>query len=233
MNRRAPFVVVITSVFVSTASLSAGAQDEPRVAIGAAVIYSTQSTSALDNQVSPGFPKPGVGGSAAGLVVGTEVGATPTFGVGFELSYPARFEATQHAGGAGPAFRSVDQHRDVILSGLFHFHQQRTGLAWFDGVAGVSYVKEDTITQEYIAPPGSIGPFTMNGPETSVTRNALGVTVGFDVGLQIGPHFSLVPTLRSHIVNRANAGDSGAGRSSTLGLANTVWRLGVGARVAF
>ena len=203
---------------------------ERRPYAGGGLTASTQGSERPGS--SPSFPTSGVGGTAAGLVVDAGGYLATRLSVGFEASIPARFESIQETD-YFLVFRTASQHRDVVLSGLFHVHASHGGRVGFAIVGGPAVVREDTLqrTAYKSGPPlgvtGDFGPF---GPETSVARWTVGVTAGGDVAVRLGTHVSVVPQLRCHWIERAEAGE---GDSGVLGLSSWVWRPAVDLRATF
>jgi hypothetical protein len=91
---------------------------------------------------APDTAKPGVGGNAIGLVGSIGVFLSPHVSVAFELSLPERFDAMQELHYVFSVLYD-NQHRDVILSGLFHVHYQPQRSLRPEFVTGASYVRED------------------------------------------------------------------------------------------
>src|SRR5262245_42288475 len=153
---------------------AAYAQDA-RPYAGASAMLSTQAAHTRCPDAGTGCPKQGVEGTAIG--VSGEVGTylTSMLSLSFEASLPARFEATQKAGGPLlPLPPSTDQfsymihnrHRELIFSGLFHVHITPTARVRVEAIAGPSVIREDTLQHVEFFPFGS----NNLGPERSLTR---------------------------------------------------------------
>jgi hypothetical protein len=177
--------------------------------------------------------KPGVGGNAVGVVGSAGVFLVPRVSLAVEMSWPARFQAMQTIGYFLPA-QADNRHRDEIFSGLIHVHLSPTRSLRPELVAGVSYVHEDTIervaydTGPSFPPTGVYGPY---GPENNITRDALGLTFGADLGVPVGAHLSVVPQVRVHWIPREDPASGSF--SSSLSLSPFVFRPAVGLRARF
>lgn len=198
-----------------------------------AVVSAMLSTQGSERPgLSPSFPRSGVGGTAVGATIAVGGALSPTLSIAFEASIPARFESVQETDYFS-IFRTTNNHRDVILSGLFHMHVPETGRIAVAVVAGPSVIREDTLqaTAFQMGSPamrtGNFGPY---GPERSLTRWTVGITSGVDVDVAAGRHLSIVPQLRFHWIERA---DSGHGDSGFLGLSPWIWRPAIGVRARF
>ena len=203
---------------------------ERRPYVGGGLTLSTQHSERPGS--SPSFPTSGVGGSAAGLVVEAGGFLAPRFGIAVEASIPARFESIQETV-YFLVFRTDNRHRDLVLSGVFHAHVGSGARARVAIAAGPSVVREDTLqrTAYKIGPPlGITGDFGPYGPETSLTRWTIGVTGGAAVVVRLGAQVSVVPQIRVHWIDRAEAGE---GDSGFLGLSPWVWRPAIGLRTTF
>jgi hypothetical protein len=125
-----------------------------------------------------------------------------------------------------------NQHRDLVFSGLFHFHSPSAGRLRAEIVGGPSVVREDTLqrTAFQIGPAVPItrtfGPYR---PETSFTRWTIGLTGGIDLSAQIRKHLSIVPQFRMHWIQRADR----TKENGTLGLSSLVVRPAIGVRASF
>jgi hypothetical protein len=223
-------VVACTIVALLARSGSAAAQDAARTYIGGSLMFSTQGSSTPGNE--PDLPKQGVGGSAFGIVGTVGRFLSPRVSVAAELSAPNRFEAVQEL---NYFFSSLtdNRHRDVVLSGLFHFHAPAEHALRPELVMGLSYVREDTLQRTAVKPGfplgSGYGPF---GREISVTRGTLGLTGGADVAIHINNHVSIVPQARLHWISRENLNTSGS-NSALLFLAPFVFRVSTGLRATF
>jgi hypothetical protein len=164
-------VAMAASVIGVTGAERVSAQDQWRVAIQAAAIYSGQSSHVLDRVMSPGFPKPGIGGWAPGLVIGAEVLMSRAVGLGVEFGDTGSLDGMQSAGGASSALRRQVRHHDAIVSIPVHYHVRASDRVWLDVMGGLDYVKEQTTTRDATAPPGSAGPFSPYGPEIPLEVN--------------------------------------------------------------
>jgi hypothetical protein len=221
--------IILVSVGVCLAATGhASAQETGRFAVGAAAVYSTQSSEAFANE-SPGVLKPAVGGSAPGFIVGTDVSLARGFGVGVEISDTTRFETVQTSGGVTP-FQSIDRHHDLIVSGVFYVDRPVISRMTVKVLGGVSYVREDTLVRT--AQGTFLGPFGPYGPEYSVARDTIGGIAGVDLDVRVSRHVGVGPTFRAHFIDRARLGEYREANSG-LGLAYVVVRFGGGIRVMF
>jgi hypothetical protein len=130
--------------------------------------------------------------------------------------------------------RYDNRHRDIILSGLFHVHDRSGRILRPEFVAGVSYVREDTLQRAAyqpgpaFPPTGIYGPY---GPETSIARETWGATAGADLGIPLGVHVSVVPQARVYWIARE---DKTSGTlNSSLSLSPFVYRFAIGLRATF
>jgi hypothetical protein len=229
MPRRGVLFVVFVLASVAT---TASAQDPWRIAIGAAAIYSTQESQSLVNQATPGVPRPGVGGSAGGVVITGEIALTPVVGVGVEFTETDRFATIQTTSGVYVS-KSEHRYRDVLVSPvLFYFHPPLGERVRVGVVGGVSFVQEDDLVRTATAPPGSGGPFGPYGAEQSITRSTFAGTGGLDIAVLVSRHVSVGPTFRAHFISRAALGESFSSTSG-LSLAAAVLRVGGGIKVSF
>jgi hypothetical protein len=222
-------VLACVVIGLAVRSGSAAAQDA-RTYVGGSLMFSTQGSSTPPNE--PDLAKPGVGGSAVGIV-GTVGGVlSPRLSVAAELSVPRRFEVVQEL---RYSFSSLtdNRHRDLLVSGLLHVHAPGEHAVVPELVIGLSYVREDTLQRTAFQPgfpPGSgYGPF---GRETSVIRGTLGLTVGADVAIRINSHVGIVPQARLHWIPREDLSTSGSS-SALLYLAPFVFRASIGLRATF
>jgi hypothetical protein len=218
-------------VLVVLSSSRLVAAQESRAYAGGAFMFSTQDASTP--RADPDTATPGVGGSAVGVVGSVGVFLTPRVSLAAEISVPERFDTVQELNYFFSA-RYDNRHRDMILSGLVHFHYQLGRRLRPELVAGVSYVHEDTLQQTaYQLGPafprtGVFGPY---GPETSVVRDTLGATAGIDMGVPLGAHMSLVPQARWYWIARED--DTSGSLNSSLYLSPLVVRLAIGLRATF
>ena len=67
---RIVLAIVLANAVGPWASATAAAQEHPGVAVTAAAIYSTQSSTTIPGGSEPGVPKPAISGSAQGFTVG-------------------------------------------------------------------------------------------------------------------------------------------------------------------
>jgi hypothetical protein len=219
---------VLALLSVVVVGIHAADAQEDRLYAGVSGMLSTQGS------VSPGegssVPTSGVGGTALGVSGEFGTFLTPVVSLGFEASVPARFESVQER--ASPPSRIDNLHRDLVLSGLFHFNFPPTGPIRLALIAGPSVIREDTLQGTAFAPFGSnnFGPF---GPDTSLTRWTVGLTVGADLGIQVSRHMQVVPQIRMHWVERASLDSGNDSTSALLGLSSWMIRPAVGVRVGF
>jgi hypothetical protein len=234
-----PRIVIIGLVFlVSCCDVQPADAQDDRLYAGVSGMWSTQGSMPLGGD--PDMPTTGVSGTAFGMA--GEFGAflKPrvdqwTFSLSFEFSIPVRFDSVQETD-YFTIYRTDNQHRDLVFSGVFHFHAPPIGPIRVGLVAGPSIVQEDTLQRTAYrigpGPPilytGNFGPF---GPETQLTRWTVGLTVGADVGIRLSRRVQIVPQLRLHWVNRADFGGDVA--SAFLGLGSWLIRPAVGIRLGF
>jgi hypothetical protein len=178
---------------------------------------------------SQGFPTSDLSGSSAGFTVETGAFMGRTFGLGFEASVPARFDAVQRTGLIGGRYQlEASSHRDIVLSALLRFSVPLSERSRLGVVAGSSYIYEDTLRRTAVATEilgGTFGPF---GPETQVTRWTGGATAGMDIDVKFGSHIDLVPQVRAYWVDRADVA-----RTIVLGLGPLIVRPALGLRFIF
>jgi hypothetical protein len=216
----------------------ADAQDN-RLYAGVSGMWSTQGSMPLGGD--PDMPTTGVSGTAFGVVGEFGVFLKPmvdkwTFSLSFEFSVPARFDAVQLTD-YNTIYLTDDQHRDLIFSGLFHFHAPPIGPIRVGVVVGPSIIQEDTL-QRTTVPEGqsesvNLGNLGAFGPQTQLTRSTIGVTFGADVGIQVSRRVQIVPQIRLHWVNRTDDLESSNYNSALLGLSSWLIRPAVGIRVGF
>lgn len=193
---------------------------------GGAFMWSVQSESQpLGTGDNPSVPRQGTGGNAPGFT-GSAGRMGERWGVGGEISIPARFSADQIA----EKYRTHNEHRDVIASGLIHFRQRvRHSPEW---VIGLSWVREDTEQQlsfrDQVSPGSGYGPFFS---PTSIARSTVGLTSGVDIPIRLGSHIDLYPQVRVHWIKRAD--DTTTPGPRFLGLHPIVFRPALGVRVNF
>jgi hypothetical protein len=225
---RRGWVVAIVAVAIGTASAAA---QERRPYVGGGAMVSTQGSERPGE--SPSFPRSGVGGTALGLTAEAGAFLADAVSIAFEAGIPLRFESIQETD-YFLVFRTRNRHRDLVFSGLFHFHLPAAGAMRAAIVAGPSVVREDT--QRSIAyaigafggvSSGNFAPF---GVESPLTRWTVGVTGGADFAFQAARHVSVVPQIRIHRVSRAEQGE---GDSGSLGLGSWIVRPAVTVRAVF
>ena len=192
----------------------------------------TVQRSVAPTSQDPGYPRPGVGGTSLGVVVGLDVHVGPTVDVGVEWSEPARFDAVQTTGGAGGLSKIDNEHRDRIVSALVHLHPQKRGArVRMEAVFGPSFVWESTIQQRAYAPPLSNGPFGSFYPEPDIDRMAFGLTGGVDLDIAVTRHVSIVPQVRVVWISRDGPPSEDA--SALLGLDAWALRPAMALRLTF
>ena len=232
--RRSAFVGFAVSLAVLARSESAAAQiptvsQESKVYAGAAFEVSSQDGGPRD-VTDPDQPNARVGGSALGFAGTIGYRLTPLVSLAAEVSVPSRFKSLQQIDYFEDS-RSELHHRDAIVSALIHLHIPSAGPLRPAFVAGISYVREDTLTRTATAPgfgsgAGVFGPYSN---EQSIERDTFGLTVGADVGISLGEHVDLVPQLRAHWISRADFGQA----NGILYLSPLVIRGGIGLRIRF
>ena len=231
MNVHRPLLLTVAFAFGVCHATPAVAQADWRFAISANGIYSTQEPRDLGLLVnSPSIPRPGIGGSAAGVSVNALFPMTRRLGIGIEVSDTGCFEGIQTGrSGSGGTDQRDQCFSDLIISGLLQVRQQAGPRVELDFVAGAGLVFESRTMRIATHPFGgsSFGPY---GPESSSTAGSTGVTAGMDIGIRLSRHLSVGPTLRLHVIAR---GDPGATATEFFSLANEVIRVGAGARVTF
>jgi len=204
------------------------AAQESTAYAGVAVMVSTQHAVARPAE-SPDTFKPGIGGSAVGMVGSAGTYLSSRVSLGFELSIPERTETVQEMD-YFQIIKADNRHRDLILSGVFNFHYGLGKAVRPTLVAGLSYVREDTTRQEAVRavfPPTAVfGPYR---PVPSIVNHRLGGIGGADVGIFAGAHFALVAQGRVHLITRERSGIVG----DQLYLSPVVFRFAVGPRVTF
>src|ERR1700730_13640435 len=134
-------VLACVVIGLAVRSGSVAAQDA-RTYVGGSLMFSTQGASTPGN--APDLAKPGVGGSAVGLVGAVGGFLSPRLSVAAELSVPSRFEVIQEL---HYSFSSLtdNRHRDLLVSGLLHVHTPSEHALRPELVIGLSYVREDTL----------------------------------------------------------------------------------------
>jgi hypothetical protein len=231
MREARPVGVLAVLVALALFGPAVAAAQDSRGYVDGAFLFSAQGASTPRDD--PDTFKPGVGGNAVGLVGSVGVFLSPRISLAFEMSWPARFDALQTIGYFQPA-QLDNRHRDEILSGLIHVHLSPIKGLRPELVAGGGYVREDTLQRRAydvggpLRPTGVYGPY---GPETSVTRDALGATIGADLGVRIGAHLSVVPQVRVHWIPREDTASGSL--NSFLYLSPFVFRPAVGIRAGF
>ena len=201
---------------------------ENRWYAGGAGLWSTQDGAIT--RVGSGVVKPGIGGAAFGA--SGEFGGflTPVVSLAFEVSVPARFEATQAV--SIPTIQIDNHHRDLVFSGLLHLHVPSRGPIRLALVGGPSVVQEDTLQRSASAPFGTtnFGPYS---PDTQFTRWTWGLTVGGDLAIQVNRRVQIVPQIRFHWIHRADLSSQTDSQSALLSLGSLVTRPAVGVRLRF
>src|SRR5438034_4623264 len=86
----------------------------------------------------------GAGGTTVGVTAEAGGFLSRTVGVTFEASIPARFDSVQET--RDPGGPTDNQHRDIVLSGLFHSHLPSVGRLRAAIVLGPSIAYEDTVS---------------------------------------------------------------------------------------
>jgi hypothetical protein len=152
--------------------------------------------------------------------------------VGFEASVPGRFDGEQIEGSV-PGFQIQSRHRDILVSGVVRVDlpvgkQTRIGIE-----TGPTFVAEDTVRREateILAPnqisSGNFGPL---GPETTVTRETIGLLIGADTNVRMARHLDFVAQLRVYWINR----DDTLSYSAVLGLGRWIVQPALGVRLNF
>ena len=222
-----PTALALYLLFIAPATVLG--QDR-RPYVGGSLIVSTQTSERPGS--SPSFPTSGVGGTALGLAVEAGGFLSRRVSIAFEASIPARIESIQETD-YFLVFRTESRHRDLILSGLFHAHLGADKRVRISLVGGPSVVRESTLQRtayQSRVPPDITAPFGPYGLETSFARWTVGLTGGADIDVPVAAHVSLVPQLRFHWIQRAEAGE---GDSGFLGLSPRVWRPALGVRASF
>jgi hypothetical protein len=231
-----PRIPIIGLVFlVSCCGVQPADAQDNRLYAGVSAMWSTQGY--FDNDPHSKLPS----GSATAPGVAGEFGTflppkvhERIFSLSFEFSLPARFDSVQETD-YFTTYLTDRQHRDLVLSGLFHVHASPIGPLRLELVGGPSIIQEDTLqrTALQFVPPGMItGHFGPFGPETQLTNWTVGWTVGADVGIQVSRRVQIVPQVRLHWVNRSDLYLS-ADAGGFLDLGSWLIRPAVGIRVGF
>jgi hypothetical protein len=158
---------------------------------------------------------------------------TPRVSLSAELSLPARFDTVQELDYTFSA-RYDNRHRDVIVSGLFHYHEHSWRSLRPEFIAGISYVREDTRqrTADQLGPPfPPSGVFGSYGPAIAIVRETFGATAGADLAIPLGTRISVVPQARVYWIAREDR--TSGSLNSTLYLSPIVYRLAIGLRATF
>ncbi|SRR5712692_1855784 len=231
MKTQAAMPIVLMFIAMLGRTAPAAAQGESRVTIGIGGMYSLQQSQPAAS-TDPGYPQPGIGGSAFGVIVDGTVALSPIVDLGFEFSDPARLEALQTTTGF-LASQTDNQHRDLIISELVHFHerQRNAHAVKFDEVVGFSWIRESTLQRRAYAPAGSSGPYSAFGPKLEIARTTFGLTGGIDIDFAAGRHVSVVPQFRLHWI--AGDDDNGGSSSALLHLDPLVLRAALTVRARF
>jgi len=221
----------VTAFALVAASGPAGAQDAGSFYAGGAFMLSWQDAGTPAS--FPSHEKPGVGGSAVGITGTVGVMLSPRASIALEISYPARFASVQELRYSFSQ-QIENRHRDLVVSALFHLHRAHARTIRPELVVGGSYVREDTLrrTADQIGPAfpptGVYGPY---GRESPISRDALGVTGGADLGVRVSAHVSVVPQVRLHWIARTSP--DGGSFSAHLSLGSLLVRPAVGLRATF
>jgi len=142
---------------VVVSSVRAEAQEPSRVYLSAGPMFAWQAAGTPPED--PDMPKPGVGGSAFGIVGTVGVMLSRRVSAAGEISLPARFVAMQELR-YGSSDLYENHHRDLMVSGLLHVHSgptQTSGTIRPEFVVGLSYVRDF----------GSTGSKSSTGPQGS------------------------------------------------------------------
>jgi hypothetical protein len=234
-SRRLPvrpgcFLIGFIVLVLSFSSRLVAAQ-EPHAYAGGAFMFSMQG--AAPPRDGPDSPKPGVGGSAVGIVGSVGVFVSARVSLSAEFSLPERFDAVQELNYSFSA-RYDNRHRDVIVSGMFHVHDRSSRSLRPEFVAGVSYVREDTRQRSAyqlgpaFPPTGVYGPY---GPAASTVRETLAATAGADLDIPLEAHVGVVPQGRIYWIAREDR--TSGSLNSSLFLSPFVYRLAIGLRATF
>jgi hypothetical protein len=222
-------VVALTTCLLL--SVSAFAQDDHRITADVGAMFSTQRSVSPSPGAAPSEPRPGVGGTAFGVVAGAAIRVSDVFDVGGELSVPARFDVVQTSGGVSGTLEIANHHRDTIASAMLRLHSARRlgDRLRFEVLGGPSVVWESTLREIATAPPLSNGPFGPFSSAQEVSRAAFGVAGGADADIPLVRHVSLVPEARLYWIFRE---DSSLGTpSGFLRLDSLVFRAAIALRV--
>jgi len=188
-----------------------------QVALAALVVVFPNAAAAQEQRLYAG-----AGGTTVGVTAEAGGFLSRTVGVTFEASIPARFDSVQET--RDPGGPTDNQHRDIVLSGLFHSHLPSVGRLRAAIVLGPSIAYEDTV-QTY---PGYRG-------ELQLTRWTWGVTLGADFGIQVRRNVAVVPQIRVDWIDRVHLDTTSFPDVpyALLGLSSWVFRPGVGIRATF
>ncbi len=181
--------------------------------------------------VEPSCPKAPLLGTAFGL--SGEVGAalTPRFSLSFELGFPERFE-TVHETSSKTRRRDEHRFRDVMYSGLLHFHFQERDRYQWAVLAGGTFVRQDDVSRTANAVAEFSDVFRLYGDALRQTNWTVAFTSGADVAVRLSRRVDMVPQMRVHIVHRGRPFESRDGLVS-LRLSDVVLRPAVDLRLTF
>lgn len=204
---------------------------QSRIYVGGAGILSSLPEG--NETAAPDTPHPGISGNSLGIAATVGVFVSPRVSLAVEISVPARLDVVQGMSYGGISGEWNNRHRDLILSGVVHFHLAPERAVSGEAVAGLSLVNEQTlrsfsaqVSADFTAPI-VYGPY---GQETELSRTTLGFILGGDVPVRLGPHVSFVPGLRVHVISR-ETDPNAPGYSLHLGM--LAWRGAAGLRVRF
>jgi hypothetical protein len=213
-----------------TTCVSNAYSQEARGYVQLAGVVSTTVTGEIPSV--PHFSRTGLGGTAFGFAAEASFFLSRTVSIGFEASVPARFNGEQFAGEV-PGIQIESRHRDILLSGVVRVDlpvgkKTRIGIE-----TGPTFVTEDTVRREateILAPnqisSGNFGPL---GPETTVTRQTIGLVMGADTNLRMARHLDLVAQLRVYWINR----DDTVSMLTVMGLGRWIVQPALGVRLNF
>jgi hypothetical protein len=194
-------------------------------------IMSTTATGDVP-EVSAQFSSTGLGGTAFGFAAEAGFFVSHRVSVGFEASVPGRFDGEQIEGSFQQS-QIESRHRDLLLSGVVGVQFPIAAGARIRVETGPTLVAEDTVRRtaaEILGPSGiptgSFGPF---GPETTVTRQTIGVLVGADTSVRMARHLDFVAQFRLYWVSR----DDKLSTSAVLGLGSWIVQPALGLRFVF
>jgi hypothetical protein len=129
--------------------------------------------------------------------------------------------------------RLLAGHRDLLLSGVVGVQFPIAAGASICVETGPTVVAEDTVRRtapENVGPSGiptgTFGPF---GPETTVTRQTIGVLVGADTNVRVARHLDFVAQFHLYWVSR----DDKLSTTAVLGLGPWIVQPALGLRFTF